>query len=211
VPVVEDGAYGELTLGAPPPPSLAALDEDRAVVIHLNTFSKTLAPGLRLGWILASRAIVEQLGLVKQRVDLHTQNLAQLAVAEFVGSGAFDRHLEQLRLEHRARRDAMVDALRRHLPDGALRFAVPLGGLYIWGRLAGPIAARTVQSSAAARGVAVVAGEPFYPDAGGTEELRICFTSQPADRAARGAQVLGQAIQHALAHARPALAPVPLA
>src|SRR5881275_2668592 len=94
-----------------------------------------LAPGLRLGWISAVPAIVEQLALIKQRVDPHTQNLSQLAVAELIESGAFDRHVNSLRGEHRRRRDAMVKALRQHVPGDKLRFTIPEGGLYLWCRL----------------------------------------------------------------------------
>ncbi len=116
VPIVEDDTYRELTLGAAPPPSLYALDEMHTIVIHLNTFSKMLAPGLRLGWIAAVPPIVEQLSLIKQRVDLHPQNLSQLAVAALLENGVFDRHLHTLRQEHRRRRDAMVKALRPACP-----------------------------------------------------------------------------------------------
>ncbi len=93
VPIIEDDTYRELTLSTPPPPSLYELDELNTVVIHLNSFAKMLAPGLRLGWITAVPAIVEQLALIKQRVDPHTQNLSQLAVAELIENGAFDRHV----------------------------------------------------------------------------------------------------------------------
>ena len=86
------------------------------IVIHLNTFSKMLAPGLRLGWIAAVPPIIEQLSLIKQRVDLHPQNLSQLAVAALLDNGVFDRHLHTLRQEHRRRRDAMVKALRPACP-----------------------------------------------------------------------------------------------
>src|SRR5262249_37917116 len=122
VPIVEDETSRELYLDEPPPPSLFSMDERSGVVIHLNTFSKTLAPGLRVGWIAAARPIVEQLSLLKQRVDLHAQNLAQLVIADFLNSGTFDRHLGKLREEHRRRRDAMVQALRKHASNLA-RFA----------------------------------------------------------------------------------------
>jgi len=89
VPIIEDDTYRELSLGAPPPPSLYELDEVGTVVIRLNSFAKMLAPGLRLGWISAVPAIVEQLALIKQRVDPHTQNLSQLAVGELIETGAF--------------------------------------------------------------------------------------------------------------------------
>ena len=96
-----------------------------------------LAPGLRLGWITAVRPIVDQLALIKQQVDPHTQNLSQLVVCQLVEQGVLDRHLATLKAEHRRRRDAMVQALREHVPAGALRFSVPDGGMYLWCQLAG--------------------------------------------------------------------------
>jgi DNA-binding transcriptional MocR family regulator len=193
LPIIEDDTYRELTLSTPPPPSLYVLDERNAVVIHLNSFAKMLAPGLRLGWISAVPAIVEQLALIKQRVDPHTQNLSQLAVAELIETGAFDRHIVALRVEHRRRRDAMVKALRHALPAGALRFDVPEGGLYLWCQLAG-VRARDVQREAFRDRVVFVPGEAFYVDRGGAQELRVCYTAQPAERAAYAARALARSV-----------------
>ena len=197
VPIVEDDTYRELTLGAAPPPSLYALDEMHTIVIHLNTFSKMLAPGLRLGWIAAVPPIIEQLSLIKQRVDLHPQNLSQLAVAALLENGVFDRHLHTLRQEHRRRRDAMVKSLRQHVPAGRLRFAVPEGGLYLWCRLGGRVLARAVQQQAMREAMVFVPGEAFYADGGGTQELRVCFTSQPPERSIAAAQCLARSIEAA--------------
>ena len=194
VPIIEDDTYRELSLGVPPPPSLYELDELNAVVIHLNSFAKMLAPGLRLGWISAVPSIVEQLALIKQRVDPHTQNLSQLAVAELIESGAFDRHLGQLRGEHRRRRDAMVKALRQQVLPGMLRFAVPEGGLYLWCQLPARVRAKDVQREAFRDGVVFVPGEAFYVDRGGAHELRVCYTAQPAERAPKAARALARAI-----------------
>ena len=166
-------------------------------MIRVNSFSKMLAPGLRLGWISAARPIVDQLALIKQQVDPHTQNLSQLVVADLVEQGVFDRHLVALRAEHRRRRDAMVKALHRHVPADALRFTVPQGGLYLWCRLGGDARARAVQRQALAESVMVLTGEPFYVDGGGAQELRICFTAQPSERAERAAEVVGRAIASA--------------
>ena len=114
VPIIEDDTYRELHLGTPPPPSLHSLDT-QSVVIHLNTFSKVLAPGLRLGWLSAAPPIIEQLALLKQRSDPHMPNLNQLIIADLVADGTFDRHLADLRdrAPAPARRDD-VGALERH-------------------------------------------------------------------------------------------------
>lgn len=194
VPIIEDDTYRELTLSTPPPPSLYELDELSTVVIHLNSFAKMLAPGLRLGWISAVPAIVEELALIKQRVDPHTQNLSQLAVSDLIESGAFDRHVAGLRGEHRRRRDAMVRALRQHVPAPKLRFAVPEGGLYLWCQLPADLRARDVLREAFRDRVVFVPGEAFYVDRGGTHELRICYTAQPPERAVQAARALARSI-----------------
>jgi DNA-binding transcriptional MocR family regulator len=194
VPIVEDETYCELSLGPEPPPSLNELDEDGTVVIRVNSFSKVLAPGLRLGWIGAARPIVDQLALMKQQIDPHTQNLVQLVVSRLIQGGMFDRHLLALRGEHRRRRDAVVKALQKHTPTGALRFSVPEGGLFLWCRLAGDVNARDVQERALTDSVFIVTGEPFYVDGGGTRELRICFTTKPPEVAAQAARVIAMSV-----------------
>jgi DNA-binding transcriptional MocR family regulator len=146
-------------------------------VIHLNSFSKVLAPGLRLGWLSAAPSIVEQIAIIKQRLDPHTQNLAQFAMARFLTEGSFDAHLKTLRAEHARRCTAMLAAIQRHVPAGALRFARPQGGLYLWCRLAPGVSSRALLDRALAAGVAFVAGQAFYPDPAGESDLRICFSS----------------------------------
>lgn len=194
VPIVEDDTYRELGLEATPPPSLFKLDEAHNVVIRINSFSKMLAPGIRLGWISAVKPIVEQLALIKQQIDPHTQNLSQLVVCALVEQGVFDRHLTTLKAEHRRRRDAMVQALRQHVAPGALRFAVPDGGMYLWCQLGPRVRARVVQEHAARESVVIVTGEPFYVDQGGANQLRLCYTSQPPERAARAAQTIARSL-----------------
>src|SRR3954452_1106491 len=202
VPIVEDDTYRDLALtGPPPPPSLFTLDEAHTVVIRINSFSKMLAPGLRLGWISAVRPIVDQLALIKQQVDPHTQNLSQLVIAELVENGVLDRHLATLKAEHRRRRDAMVQALRQHVPGAQLRFGVPDGGMYLWCELPPAIRARAVQEHALRESVMVLTGDPFYVDQGGDQQLRICYTSQPASRAVQIAVTLASSLAAAARHA----------
>lgn len=176
VPIVEDATYGELYFSEPPPPSLYELDTSN-IVILLNSFSKVMAPGLRLGWLSAARSIVDQIALIKQRMDPHTQNLAQFAVARLIRDGSFDEHLRTVRAEHARRCTQMIGALQRHLPAGALRFARPQGGLYLWCRLAAGIESPALLERALSAGVAFLAGPAFYPDPAGKSELRLCFSS----------------------------------
>ena len=180
IPIVEDATYGELYFREAPPPSLRDLDAQN-LVIHLNSFSKMMAPGLRLGWLSAAPSIVDQIAIIKQRLDPHTQNLVQFAVARLMRDGSFDHHLQTLRAEHARRCTQMVAAIQRHVPAGALRFTRPHGGLYLWCRLAQGVDSRTVLERALAAGVAFIAGPAFYPDAAGESELRLCFSSVMPD------------------------------
>lgn len=192
-PIVEDATYGELYFNTPPPPSLRELDEQN-IVIHLNSFSKVMAPGLRLGWLSATPAIVDQMAMIKQRLDPHTQNLVQFAVAALVEDGSFDRHLVTLRAEHSRRAMQMVAAIQRHLPPGTMRIVRPLGGLYLWCRLAGGISSRALLERSLAEGVAFVAGPAFYPDPAGESELRLCFSSVTPDKIDPALQRLARAL-----------------
>ena len=176
VPIVEDATYGELYFSDPPPPSLRELDSQN-IVIHLNSFSKVLAPGLRLGWLSAAPSIVDQMAIIKQRLDPHTQNLVQFALARLIRDGGFDAHLQTLRAEHARRCSMMIAAIQRHIGPGMLRFARPPGGLYLWCRVPPGISSRALLDRALAAGVAFVAGHAFYADPAGESELRICFSS----------------------------------
>jgi 2-aminoadipate transaminase len=176
VPIVEDATYRELYFRDPPPPSLRELDSQN-IVIHLSSFSKVLAPGLRLGWLSAAPSIVDQIAIIKQRLDPHTQNLVQFAMARLIREGSFDAHLRLIRAEHARRCSMMVASIERHVPAGALRFSRPQGGLYLWTRLGGNVSARALQERALVAGVAFVAGHAFYPDPAGESELRLCFSS----------------------------------
>ena len=178
VPIVEDGTYGDLYFTDAPPPALRELDTQN-LVIHLNSFSKVLAPGLRLGWLSAAPSIVDQIAIIKQRLDPHTQNLVQFAMARFIREGSFDAHLKRLRAEHAQRCTAMIASIQRRIPASTIRFARPQGGLYLWCRVAPGLSTSALLERALACGVAFVAGPPFYADPAGESELRICFSSVP--------------------------------
>jgi len=204
VPIVEDATYRELYFREPPPPSLRDLDVSN-LVIHLNSFSKVMAPGLRLGWLSAAPSIVEQMSMIKQRLDPHTQNLVQFAMARLIRNGSFDAHLTTLRAEHARRSAQMIASIQRHVAPGMLRGTRPQGGLYLWCRLSPGVSARDVLDRALAAGVAFVAGHAFYPDPAGESELRICFSSLPPATIDDAIRRLAKALQ---AGVRRVIAPV---
>jgi DNA-binding transcriptional MocR family regulator len=193
-PVVEDDPWSETYLdGQPPPPPLYHLDP-YSIVIHLGTFSKTLAPGLRLGWLAASEYIVDQLAAIKQHENLFTEGLGQFVIADFLLSGRYDEHMDALRREHARKRGVMRAALGRAGAGPRLSFNEPRGGLNFWCRLPAGVEARPLLEAALAAGVAFAPGELFYPDAAGRGELRLCFTSAPAARIEEGVRRLHAAL-----------------
>jgi DNA-binding transcriptional MocR family regulator len=194
VPIVEDGTYRELYFNEVPPPSLRDLDGQN-LVIHLNSFSKVMAPGLRLGWLSAAPSIIDQIAIIKQRLDPHTQNLVQFAMARLIREGSFDAHLRTLRAEHARRCARMMAAIERYVPAGALRFDRPQGGLYLWCRLAPGISSRTLLERTLSAGVAFIAGHAFYPDPAGESELRLCFSSVTPDAGDKAISRLAACLQ----------------
>ena len=184
VAVIEDEPYRDLHFpGAPaPPPTLRELD-DGGLVIQLGTFSKTLAAGLRLGWVVAPEAVVEQLALVKARSDVFGNTASQLAVTEALSTGLFDKHVSSIREEHERRYRTLTRSLEHHLPAGVLSWRPVDGGLYLWCHVPVPgLDSSRLQGEAARTGVSFVAGRPFYADGGGGRHLRLCYARlTPAD------------------------------
>jgi 2-aminoadipate transaminase len=196
VPIVEDDPYGELRYSGTRPPSLAALDRD-GLVIHLSTFSKTLSPGMRVGWIAASEPVIRALTMTKQAADLHSGGIQQRAVARAVATFDFDRHVRGLCAAYRERRDAMLTALAARFPAGT-RWTHPDGGLFLWVELPEPLRAEDLLPQALARGVAFVPGAPFFVAPVRHNFLRLNFSNQPPARIADGIARLGEVIDRAI-------------
>jgi 2-aminoadipate transaminase len=191
-PIVEDDPWSETYLdGHPPPPSLYHLDA-RNIVIHLGTFSKTLAPGLRLGWLAASEYIVDQLAAIKQHENLFTEGLGQFVIADFLLTGRYDAHMDTLRSAHARKRDLMRRALESN--GRTFEFKQPRGGLHFWCRLPAGLDSRALLERAIAEGTAFAPGEIFYPDQAGRNELRLCFSCATAAQIEEGVRRLLRAV-----------------
>jgi 2-aminoadipate transaminase len=197
VPIVEDDPYGELRYEGEHLPSLKSLDTTGSV-IYLGTFSKILAPGLRLGWIVASPEAMEVLLHGKQPSDLHTGMIQQMATYEVTRNGFVDTHVEQVRAFYKERRDVMLRAIEEHFPAEA-HFTRPNGGLFVWAELPSNVDTRELLAEAVQQKVAFVPGQGFHPDYSGTNTMRLNFSNVPPDQLREGVRRLGTAIQRRLA------------
>lgn len=195
LPVIEDDPYGELRYAGEPQPSLLELGRAvGATVIRLGTFSKVLAPGMRLGYVVAPRDIISKLVQIKQATDLHTATVTQMAVYETVRGGFLQQHLPKVRALYQRQCGYMLDALQQHFPADA-RWTRPQGGMFIWVTLREGIDTAELLQRAIARNVAFVPGAPFYAGVQApTNTLRLSFVTVPEDRIRAGVQVLGELI-----------------
>jgi 2-aminoadipate transaminase len=194
VPLVEDNPYGDLWFDEPTPPALSSHWPEGS--IYLGSFSKVLAPGFRLGYLVAPAELAPKLLQAKQAADLHTPGFNQRVVYEVVRDGFLDQHVPTIRARYRAQRDAMDAALRRHMPAGTTWHA-PHGGMFFWLRLPAGLDAMQLLEPAVAAGVAYVPGAPFYAHAPDVRALRLSFvTLSPAD-IADGIAALGRVFQEA--------------
>jgi len=199
LPVVEDNPYGELWYDTPPPSPLAAHGSLAAAggAIYLGSFSKVLAPGLRLGYIVAPRALYPKLLQAKQAADLHTPGFNQRIVHEVVKGGFLRTHVPTIRARYKAQRDAMRTALERHLPAGC-RYEVPKGGMFFWIELPRALDAVALLPRAVAAGVAYVPGAPFFTTPGHAHTLRLSFVTVPPPQIEAGVAVLARLLHEAL-------------
>lgn len=197
VPLVEDDPYGSLTFDQPSGSTLRSLAP--GVTLHLGTFSKILAPGLRLGWVIGPKPWVSKLAQVKQSADLHTSTLSQHVALEVMNSGAIDSHIDLTCQGYGARCRAMLDSIEAHFPQGS-KWTVPTGGMFVWVELPeGVNTAELLPQVVAEEKVAYVSGAPFHPNGGGENTMRLNFTHAAPDVVRDGVARLGGALTRALA------------
>ncbi|HEX7638339.1 MAG TPA: PLP-dependent aminotransferase family protein [Burkholderiaceae bacterium] len=179
VPLVEDNPYGDLWYDAEPPAPLASRWPEGT--LYLGSFSKVLAPGLRLGYLVCPKPLFPKLLQAKQAADLHTTGFNQRIVHQVIKDGFLDRHVPAIRERYRLQRDAMVAAIRKHLPAGC-DWQAPRGGMFFWVRLPEGFDTMALLPKAVAAGVAYVPGAPFYAGQADSRTMRLSFvTLSPAD------------------------------
>ncbi len=195
LPLVEDNPYGELWFDEPPAAPLASLWPEG--VVYLGSFSKVLAPGLRLGYVVAPKALYPKLLQAKQAADLHTPGFNQRVVYEVIRDGFLTTHVPTIRARYRAQRDAMAAALSAHMPAGC-HWNVPKGGMFFWVELPPQIDAVTMLPKAVAQGMAYVPGSAFYADHPKANTLRLSFVTVSPEQITRGIQALAQTLAQTL-------------
>ena len=194
LPIVEDNPYGDLWFDEPPPPPLSAAAGDAA--IYLGSFSKVLAPGLRLGYVVAPKLLHPKLLQAKQAADLHTPGFNQRVVFEVIKNGFLLEHVPTIRARYKAQRDAMQAALKAHMPAGC-HWNAPVGGMFFWIECPAHINTTALLPKAVEAGMAYVPGSTFYPHGGHVHTLRLSFVTVPPERIAQGVEALAKVLASA--------------
>ena len=193
LPIVEDNPYGDLWFDAPPPLALTARNPDGC--IYMGSFSKTLAPGLRLGFLVAPKALYPKLLQAKQAADLHTPSFNQRMVAEVLKGDFLDHHVPTIRALYKSQRDAMLAALNAHLAGSGVTWTKPDSGMFLWLKLPHGMNANDLLPQAVKRNVAFVPGAAFYAGNPQLNTLRLSFVTASVDQINTGIAALADVLK----------------
>lgn len=202
VPIIEDDPYGQLRFEGHHIPPIVVLDEKlhpknghyTGNVIYLSTFSKTLAPGIRLAWVIAPPEVIRKMVMAKQGADLHTSTFNQMVAYEVARGGFLDKHVRYICQVYRERRDVMLEALEEHMPEG-VRWTHPDGGLFLWITLPEEISTVELFKEAVEEKVAYVPGVSFFPTGGGENSMRLNFSYATPEMINEGISRLARVIR----------------
>ncbi len=200
IPIIEDDPYGQLIFEGEKLPNIVCLDGEtcgephyEGNVIYLSTFSKILAPGLRLAWVVAPPVVIRRLVQAKQGADLHTSTFNQMVAYEVAREGFLDEHDKVIRQMYRERRDVMLEAMAAHFPP-SVRWTHPRGGLFLWVTLPENINAADALRLAIEERVAFVPGTSFFAEGGGKNTMRLNFSNAHPDLIREGIARLGRVL-----------------
>ncbi|MBP2417312.1 DNA-binding transcriptional MocR family regulator [Microlunatus capsulatus] len=191
--VVEDNPYGLLGFEGEPTPAIRSLDQDR--VVYLGSFSKTFAPGFRVGWVLAPHAVREKLVLAQESATLCPPVFSQFAIAAYLANHDWRGQIKVFREMYRERRDALLAGLADHMPAG-MSWTVPTGGFFVWATLPPGLDSHAMLPRAVTARVAYVPGTAFYADGFGSRYMRLSYCFPTPERLVEGTRRLGEVLQH---------------
>lgn len=191
VPIIEDDPYGELRFEGKDVLPIETLHKEN--VLYLSTFSKTLAPGIRIGWVTAPSKVISKLVQAKQGADLHTGTFVQMVTYDICQRGLLRGHVRKVREAYRERRDAMLEAMEEFFPEG-VSWTRPQGGLFLWVRLPEYVDTTEFMETALEEKVAYVPGSAFFPDGDGRNTMRLNFSYCRPEVIREGIQRLGRAL-----------------
>jgi 2-aminoadipate transaminase len=202
VPIVEDDPYGRLRYEGEHLPPVFVLDRQMrggqgGNVLYMSTFSKLLAPGLRLAWVIAPPEVIRRIVLIKQAADLHTASFNQIVAHEVGKSGFLDEHVKVIRATYKERRDVMLEAMDERFPP-EVRYTRPAGGMFLWGIMPEAMDSTEVLARALEKKVAFVPGVAFHPDGSGKNTMRINFSFSAPDQIREGVSRMGVVLKELL-------------
>ena len=197
IPLIEDNPYGDLWYEGEPPKPLAARNPEG--VIYMGSFSKVLAPGLRVGFIVAPQSVYGKLTQAKQAADLHSPSFNQRVVAEVMKDKFLESHIPTIRAMYKAQRDVMLMALENEMEGLDVSWTRPVGGMFLWVNLPKGMDAQALLPEAVERGMAFVPGAPFFADDAQTNTLRLSYVTVSPEQIRKGVAALAAAIRAQLA------------
>mgnify|MGYP006279390803 CR=1 FL=1 len=196
--IIEDDPYGDINFSEEILPSIKSFDK-KGRVAYISTFSKIMAPGFRLGWIVASQQILHKLTLAKQAMDLCTNVFSQYIACEYLEGGYLDEHVEKIKKLYKHKRDVMLDAIKIHFPKD-VTWTIPKGGMFIWITLPKKINTHLMFQKALSKKVAYVAGDAFFPENAEYNSMRLNFSYSDDELLRKGIKRLAAVIKEELTY-----------
>ncbi|MGC8645468.1 MAG: PLP-dependent aminotransferase family protein [Thermoplasmata archaeon] len=190
--IIEDDPYGSLRFSGPHLPPLKALDKNGSV-IYLGTFSKVLAPGIRLGYVVASKDVIEKLNIAKQAVDLATSTVSEYIAEAYISSGYMDRQIPKIIELYKQKRDLMIESFQNYFPED-VEYTRPNGGMFIWVSRRGANTDEMFEQALKMK-VLYVVGSAFYPDEDNHESMRLNYTYSSNEEIVEGVKRLGRVFE----------------
>lgn len=197
--VIEDNPYGEIRFTDEPLPTLKSLDT-KDKVLYLGSFSKVLCPGFRVAWMCGDKDIIDKAELLKQGIDLQSNQFSQAQVIEFLKKYDLNKHIEKIRAEYKKRCFLMLDTIKEHFPE-EVNYTTPDGGMFIWVELPKEINVDDLLDKAIDAGVAYVSGESFFANNGPKNTMRLNYTTMSEEQIVEGIKILANVIKKELNYA----------